>query len=114
MGDYWFWLVLLGGILAWKVLVPQLRAKQRRAYLVSKYGEEDGERLFKNTVWEGMTDEMVIDLLGKPSEIKHAFVKGKTTQRWRYFDSKRRVTRHSFTFEEGVVTGWTVKEEREL
>lgn len=110
MGVWIFWSAVVVALLFWRFGLPWVRSSWRRNLLIKKYGPEAGQRLASGTVWEGMTEEMAVSLLGQPDEKNIAVDQGKETMRWRYFAKDRRVAKLRLTFVNGLVTGWAYKE----
>ncbi len=60
--------------------------KNKEAYLIAKYGREDGLKVFMGLVWKGMTENMLRDSWGNPDKIdKSVYTYGAFTQ-WYYGD----------------------------
>lgn len=57
-----------------------------------------------------LTKDPVINTLGQPHEVQQTVTNGKATELWHYFDGQRRRTKANINLEDGVVTGWTVKD----
>ena len=60
------------------------KQKQRRIKLIEKYGETDGELIFKGKVRIGMSKEMCIEAWGKPSQINRTTNAYGTHEQWVY------------------------------
>lgn len=67
--------------------------------LQEKYGKTNGERVFKNMIWLGMTREMIIDSWGKPNDINKTVGSWGVHEQWIYNTSYLYI-------ENGTLTSW--------
>ena len=79
----------------------------RRKRLMEKYGDPMlVERLMRREIWEGQTEEQLIDSRGGPSAIDQKILKTKTSNVWKY----KRIGRGQYALrvfvENGLVVGW--------
>lgn len=83
---------------------------QRAAYLKQKYNNAATvEAILEGKVWESMTEEQLIDSIGKPEAIDNKQMKRKSRDVWKY--QHRGGSRYGLriTIENGFVVGWDSK-----
>lgn len=83
---------------------------QRTAYLKQKYNNAATvEAILEGKVWESMTEEQLIDSIGKPEAIDNKQMKRKSRDVWKY--QHRGGSRYGLriTVENGFVVGWDSK-----
>jgi hypothetical protein len=85
-------------------------ADQRRwNELCARYGQENAERIWDRTLWVGCSDEMLVEMLGKPIDIDERVLKTKISKTFKYEQrGKNRFALRIFV-ENGAVTGWDDK-----
>lgn len=44
-------------------------AKERKVYLINRYGAKIAEKILNRQIWLGMSDKMLIETIGKPVDI---------------------------------------------
>lgn len=59
-------------------------SEKRLKYLVEKFGEQDGRRVFDKSIWIGMTESMLIESRGQPKEINTTVTKYGTSKQFVY------------------------------
>lgn len=85
-------------------------AKQRKASLLSKYGDSElVEKLLQGYFWQGQTEEQLRDSIGAPSDIDQKILKTKKKEVWKYGPTGRNRYGLRITVENGVVVGWDKK-----
>lgn len=72
---------------------------ERNKRLKQKFGEAIFNRLMKGQIWIGMTDEMFVELKGKPDKINRTVVASGTSEQWVYGGTY-------YYFKNGTLTGW--------
>ena len=118
--DYSFMLYIVLGVIAAVVVLwlwlgarrKKIRAEEliiRKQRLVKKYGLEVGIRLSNGEIAQGMTEEMVVDALGKPADIDEKVLKTKTKKTLKYNQLTQRSFGTKIFIEDSVVTGWDIK-----
>jgi len=96
-------IVVVGIIL---FVVWGLRALRRKR-LLEKYGDEAlVDRLMNRDVWEGQTQEQLIDSRGRPLAIDQKVLKTKITNTWKYQQMGRGQYALRVIVENGIVVGW--------
>jgi hypothetical protein len=86
-----------------------LKRRERLAELNRKYAPETVQRVLAGTIWQGQTEEELIDTLGRPSEIDRKVLKTMRREIWKYGRISTRRFRLRVTVENGVVAGWDHK-----
>ncbi len=74
----------------------------RHDYLILKYGQNEGRKIYEHMIWKGMTSEMVLDSWGKPKVINHYTTSNGYREEWIY-------GKHVLTFTNGILTGWIAR-----
>jgi hypothetical protein len=85
-----------------------IKRKRRREGLIARYGEVVAARIFAHEVWQGMTEDQVVESWGAPVDVDDEIRKSTRKQTWKYTQTgKNRFARKVF-LENGVVIGWKV------
>jgi cell division protein FtsL len=125
--ETWWWLailLILVGIVAAFLVVRALHrsraaAEERRRVeeaekhreekynrLMAKYGNEKAvNKIMNGEVWDGMTEEQLVDSLGEPIEREEATYKAKIQKTYKYDQTGRNRFGKRFTIEDSVVVG---------
>jgi len=88
------------------------RAKKRRKRieaLRSKYPEEIVQRILDGQIWQGQTEEQLIDAIGSPAEVDTKVLKTMHREIWKYGRISAKRFRLRITVENGMVAGWDQK-----
>ncbi|MDB5538089.1 MAG: hypothetical protein JWP26_1770 [Devosia sp.] len=94
-------------------LVIGLNAR-RRIKLLAKYDDQHAvDMIMSRRIWEGMTQEQLIDAWGRPAEIDERVLKTKTAHVYKYNRSGKASFRDKVKLDDGVVIGWDQKGRRE-
>jgi hypothetical protein len=88
-----------------KKIEDEIRLKR----LVGKYGHEQGNKLFLGEISQGMSEEMVIDALGKPVDIDEKVLKSKSKRTLKYNQINSRSFGTKIFTENGIVVGYEIK-----
>ena len=107
----------VGGFIVLLVLIGMLAAfghahmqNKRRAYLMSKYNDAViVERIMEKKFWIGMTQEMLVDSLGRPAGIDERLMRTKTSHTYKYHASGVGRYRTRIKLDNGRVVGWDLK-----
>jgi hypothetical protein len=96
-------LIVAGGIAA------SIHAtNERRKRLMAKYGDAlVVEKIMRKMIWQGMTNEQLVDSLGRPADIDEKVYKRKTVLTYKYNQDGARRFRTRVNIENGTVIGWT-------
>lgn len=87
------------------------RLRHKRESLLLKYKDPElVDRLMRQAVWQGETEEQLRDSLGPPLDIDQKVLKTKKKEIWKY--NATGVNRYGvrITVENGIVVGWDVKD----
>ena len=89
------------------LIIRQSNKKRRLDYLRNKYqNEELVNRINNKKIWQGQTQEQLLDALGEPITIDNKVMKTKTREIWKYHQLPRNSYRLKITVENGLVIGW--------
>ena len=84
--------------------------KAKREKLMTKYGDSDlVERLMKKSIWQGQTEEQLIDSIGRPLDVDQKVLKTKVKETWKYDKSGKNRYNLKVIVENGFVIGWDKK-----
>ncbi len=99
-------ILLLGiGFIAW-VAIKYIRHKRRREHLIEKYGPVIAERILAGAVWQGMTNEQLLDSWGHPTAVDREVRYNKTKETWKYNQTgKNRFDNYVFLENDVVIGG---------
>ncbi|WP_373072348.1 hypothetical protein [Sulfurimonas sp.] len=105
--EWFIWIVLaIVMFIAYAVYAD----KKKRERLINKYGDpEIVESIMNNEVWQGATEEHVIDSLGKPLDIDQKVLKTKIKEVWKYEEVAKNRYALKVIIENGIVVGWDKK-----
>jgi uncharacterized protein len=81
-------------------------AARRKQVLIAKYGDATAARILARQIWQGMTEEQLVDSWGRPVEIGSEVLRTKTKQIWKYGRTGKNRFRERVTVENGMVSGW--------
>jgi uncharacterized protein len=108
-------ILLIGlGIALWLggKVVRDIRRRQallrRRQSLIARFGEEAADRILAGEVWQGMTNEQLVESWGDPVEVGREVVRNKTKETWKYVQTGRNRFANRVYLENGSVIGWKV------
>jgi uncharacterized protein len=82
------------------------RRAAERLRLVAKYGDEIADRILAHTIWQGMTEEQLLESWGGPADKDYEIKKTTTKETWKYQQTGRNRFRNRAFLENGVVIGW--------
>lgn len=104
------WFIWIGLAIALFVAYAIYADKKKRERLIKKYGNtEIVEHIMNSEVWQGATEEHVLDSLGKPLDIDQKVLKTKTKEIWKYEEVAKNRYALKVVIENGVVVGWDKK-----
>ncbi|WP_299144010.1 DUF2845 domain-containing protein [uncultured Vibrio sp.] len=84
--------------------------KKKRERLMNKYGDPDlVDKLMAKLIWQGQTEEQLIDSIGKPLDVDQKVLKTKVKETWKYDESGKNRYNLKVVFENGLVIGWDKK-----
>jgi uncharacterized protein len=82
------------------------RRAAERQRLVAKYGAEIADRILAGVIWQGMTEEQLLESRGSPVDKDYEVRKSTSKETWKYGQvGKNRFSNRVF-LENGIVTGW--------
>lgn len=93
-------------------LVIASRANKRRKRIEAlrrKYPEEIVQRILGGQIWQGQTEEQLIDAIGSPAEVDTKVLKTMQREIWKYGRISAKRFRLRITVENGMVAGWDQK-----
>jgi uncharacterized protein len=79
---------------------------RRKRLLIVRYGEAVASGILARQIWQGMTEEQLIESRGRPVEIGSEVMRTKTKQIWKYGQTGKNRFRERVTVENGIVSGW--------
>lgn len=98
------------GLIVVYVLVRMVLSRRKRAALTEKYQDaEIADRIMKKQFWQGMSDEQLLESLGKPVEFDEKVLKTKTKQTFKYEQTGANRFDTRIHLEDGIVVGWDLK-----
>lgn len=109
-------IALIAGAIAIAVvalaIVAWLNAR-RRLRLLAKYGDQEVVNLIMHKkVWEGMTQDQLLESWGRPAEIDERVLKTKTAHVYKYNPSGKNAFRDRVKLDDGIVIGWDQRGKR--
>jgi hypothetical protein len=82
---------------------------RRRADLVSRFGEQDADKIMAQRIWQGMTVEQLHEAIGAPAEVSRRIFKTKISETHKYIPTRRNRFNIRVMLEDGAVVGWDKK-----
>jgi hypothetical protein len=84
--------------------------KKRREYLLAKYGSQDiVDRIMKKLVWQGMSQDQLLDSWGRPAAKDQNIYKTKVAETFKYNQYGKNRFHNRVRVENGFVVGWERK-----
>lgn len=91
-------------------LISNFFEKKKRQRLMDKYGSEYiVEQIMKKMIWQGQTEEQLIDSIGSPRAVDQKVLKTKVKETWKYEKTGENRYNLRVTIENGEVIGWDKK-----
>jgi hypothetical protein len=78
----------------------------RKAQLVSRYGAEAAAAIMARKVWVGMSKEMAIESIGRPSSVNRTVTGSSVSEQWVYRDKVGGHYRYYLYFVDGRLQSW--------
>jgi hypothetical protein len=94
---------------ALRALAEQKAAQERWESLCQRFGQVDAARIQRREVWQGQTQQALLESCGRPADVDEQVMKTKTKHVFKYqpIGTNRYALR--VTLENGVVVGWDDK-----
>jgi uncharacterized protein YecT (DUF1311 family) len=89
-----------------RLVAEQRRLAAERQRLVDKYGDCVADRILAHQIWQGMTEEHLIESWGSPADRDYEIKHSKTKETWKYGQIGRNRFRNRVFLENGIVVGW--------
>ncbi|MGY4368451.1 hypothetical protein ACVW1A_004516 [Bradyrhizobium sp. LB1.3] len=100
----------IGGAIAVYNNIRRREEERRRAAerqrLVAKYGDEIADRILARVVWQGMTEEQLLESRGHPADKDYEVRKSVSKETWKYGQTGKNRFSNRIFLENGIVTGW--------
>lgn len=81
--------------------------EQRRKQLLEKYGDEKTVKsIIAREIWQGMSEQMLIDSRGRPVEIDERVYKSKEKRTYKYTRTGKNRFKSKIYLENTLVIGW--------
>lgn len=108
------WIVLAAiAVLLWVAAVVFKRRREKRqllarcSELMSKYNDQQiVAAIVEGKIWQGMSEEQLVDSRGLPDDRDQAVYKTKIKQTWKYGRTGRNRFRERIYIENGTIVGW--------
>ncbi len=82
----------------------------RIAHLRQKYGDESVvQAILKGSIWDDMSQDQLVDSIGRPAAIDQKHLKTKTREVWKYYPQGKNRYGLRVTLDDGQVNGWDSK-----
>lgn len=89
-----------------RLMEEKRRAEAERQRLIAKYGDDIAERILKHLIWQGMTEDQLIESWGPPADRDYEVRHTKTKETWKYGQVGRNRFSSRVFIENGYVVGW--------
>jgi outer membrane protein assembly factor BamE (lipoprotein component of BamABCDE complex) len=108
LGEAMSALIIIILVVAGGIALSIHATNERRKRLMAKYGDAlVVEKIMKKMIWQGMTNDQLVDSLGRPADIDEKVYKTKTVLTYKYHPDGARSFRTRVKVENGDVVGWT-------
>jgi uncharacterized protein YecT (DUF1311 family) len=82
------------------------RLAAERQRLVDRYGEAIADRIIAKKIWQGMTEDQLVESWGAPADRDYEVKHTKTKETWKYGQTGRNRFSSRVFLENGFVVGW--------
>jgi hypothetical protein len=110
MDSGWSWIVFaVVAIILWigAIILKKRRLQARHAELMRKYNDDQiVTAIMSGSIWQGMSQEQLVDSRGQPDDRDQTVYKTKTKQTWKYGQTGKNRFRERIYVENGIVVGW--------
>src|ERR1700683_3812812 len=110
MDSGWSWIVFaVVAIILWigAIILKKRRLQARYAELMRKYNDDQiVTAIMSASIWQGMSQEQLVDSRGQPDDRDQTVYKTKTKQTWKYGRIGKNRFRERIYVENGTVVGW--------
>jgi hypothetical protein len=114
MDSGWSWIVFAAlAIILWVGAIILKKRREKRAFLaryselMRKYNDQQiVTGIMGGSVWQGMSQEQLVDSRGQPDDREQTVYKTKTKQTWKYGRTGKNRFRERIYLEDGIVVGW--------
>ena len=104
-------LIIVGFVVVLWFVLRAHKNKKRREALLAKYGDlKIVDMILGRMVWQGQTQEQLLDSLGRPLDIDQKVYKSKTKETWKYNQTGTNRFGLRVTVEDQLVVGWDKKD----
>jgi hypothetical protein len=86
-----------------------VRKRARIQALREKYPEDVVQRILSGQIWQGQSDDQLVDTLGRPVDIDRKVLKTMRREIWKYKQTSAQRFGLRITVENGYVVGWDHK-----
>jgi hypothetical protein len=101
------WIPLIIAVLVLWAVIDIIRRRLRRRALMAKYGDKRIiDAILRKEVWQGMSQEMLVDSRGAPEDQDETIYKTKTKRTYKYGRTGKNRFRERIYIENGSVVGW--------
>jgi uncharacterized protein len=97
---------LIGATVGGISVFNNVQHRARRQQLAAKYGEQIADMIMAREVWQGMTEEQLVESRGAPVDRDYEIKKTKTKQTWKYGQTGKNRFSFRVYLENGLVIGW--------
>ncbi len=111
--DYSWILFAAIAVMLWitAIILRRRRKKQRLlarySELMSKYNDQQiVAAIMEGKIWQGMSEEQLVDSRGLPDDKDQAVYKTKIKQTWKYGRTGKNRFRERIYIENGTIVGW--------
>ena len=106
------WVVPIAVVLGVILLLAIREDSRRRARIQAlrdKYPEDVVQRILAGQIWQGQTEDQLVDTLGRPVEVDRKILKTMRREIWKYKQTSAQRFGLRITVENGYVSGWDHK-----
>ncbi len=104
---------LVIGIVACVICIVLIKAyanRKRREHLTEKYNDaEVVDKIMRKVIWQGMSEDQLIDSWGRPAAKDQKLYKTKTTEIFKYNQTGKNRFSNRVRVDNGFVVGWDKK-----
>jgi regulator of protease activity HflC (stomatin/prohibitin superfamily) len=85
--------------------------QERYQQLIARFGQPAADRILRKEIWQGMTEEMLVIVVGRPEAMDETVMKAKTRRVLKYDSVGADRYLRKFTTENGILVRWDEEED---
>ncbi|MDI1265380.1 MAG: hypothetical protein PS018_19210 [bacterium] len=98
------------GVAVWPAnkVMRCITRRNRREALAARYGDEDADKIMAGKVWQGMSQEQLVESWGNPVDMGREVRRSEIEETWKYGQTGKNRFANRVYLGNSVVIGWKV------